>query len=77
MSESAARGPTTAPGGLAAKSESAPGVQPTVSAPSPAPHQEGYLSKLFGLGSGTAPSVLDRAPAAIDETHEYHPGSLR
>lgn len=75
MSESAARGPATAPGGLAVKSKSAPGAQSTVSAQSAASHQGGYLTKLFGLGSGTAPSVGDRTPA-IDETHDYHPGTL-
>ena len=41
-----------------------------------APQQGGYLSKLFGLGPGPVPATtIGRAPAAIDEAHEYHPGN--
>ena len=75
MSESkdnAARAPTAAPG-LAVKAESGPNIQPKNDAAGAAPNQGGYLSKLFGNGLGNAPSVVNRAPAPLDDAHEYHP----
>ena len=41
---------------------------------SAAPYQGGYLSKLFGLGAGTAAFATHAPSSAIDEAHEYHPG---
>lgn len=74
----AAQAPTAAPSGLALKADNAPNAQP-VNPDVGADSNQGYLSKLlgsgFGFGSGTAPSVIDRTPATVDEVHEYHPGN--
>lgn len=79
--DSAALGPpTAAPGGLAAKSDSAPNTQSANTAINAASNQ-GYLSKLlgsgFGFGSGTAPTAVGRTPATVDQAHEYHPGKTK
>lgn len=75
MSESkdtAARGPAAASVGL--KTESGVNMQTTNAALGVPRNQGGYLSKLFGLGSGTP--AVDRSPAAPrSEALEYHPGS--
>ena len=48
---------------------------PTASPPlSAAPYSGGYLSKLFGFGSGTGLSANHRPTGSMDEAHEYHPG---
>ena len=62
----------SAAGGVSRNSESTPSANTAVSA---APNQGGgYLSKLFGFGSGTGPSAVDRPSGAMDEAHDYHPG---
>ncbi|KAL3150908.1 hypothetical protein ABBQ32_000659 [Trebouxia sp. C0010 RCD-2024] len=75
MSEStdtAARGPPAASVGL--KTESGANVQTKNATLGVPRNQGGYLSKLFGLGSGKNPAVVDRSPAAPqDEAFEYHP----
>ncbi len=77
LKDSAARSQTAAPSGLSGKPE----INSTLPTASPAlntaPYQGGYLSKLFGFGSGTGPSATDRPHGAMDEAHEYHPGNLR
>lgn len=70
--DSSASGQSAAAAGLLRKPESTPSANSALSA---APNQGGgYLSKLFGFGSGTGPSAVDRPHGAMDEAHEYHPG---
>ena len=74
LKDSTTRSASAAPSGLSNKPE-ANSTLPTASpALSAAPYQGGYLSKLFGLGSGTGPSTFERPTGAMDEAHEYHPG---
>ena len=71
---SAATGQTFAASGLTGEAKGntgLPGGSPSVAAP----YQGGYLSKLFGIGSGTAPSATAHSANPIDEAHEYHPGT--
>ncbi|KAA6416752.1 MAG: hypothetical protein FRX49_13286 [Trebouxia sp. A1-2] len=71
LKEIAASGQSAAAGGLSRRPETTPSAHPALSA---APNQGGgYLSKLFGFGSGTGPSAADRPTGAMDEAHEYHP----
>lgn len=73
--DTAARGPPAATGGPAVKTESASSMQSTGSAFAPR-NQGGYLSKLFGIGSGKSSGIVDRSPAApLDQAPEYHPGN--
>ena len=72
LKDSRASGQSAAAGGLSRKPESTPSANPALG---PAPSQGGgYLSKLFGFGSGTGPSAVDRPNGAMDDAHDYHPG---
>lgn len=72
LKDSRASGQSAAAGGLSGKHESTPSASPALG---PAPSQGGgYLSKLFGFGSGIGPSAVDRPNGAMDDAHDYHPG---
>ena len=72
LKDSRASGQSAAAGGLSRKPESTPSASPALG---PAPSQGGgYLSKLFGFGSGIGPSAVDRPNGAMDDAHDYHPG---
>ena len=72
LKDSTASGQSAAAGGLSRKTEGSPIANPALSA---APNLGGgYLSRLFGFGSGTGPSAVDRPNGTMDEAHEYHPG---
>ncbi|DBB12446.1 TPA: hypothetical protein ACH3X3_005252 [Trebouxia sp. C0006] len=71
LKDSRASGQSAAAGGLSRKPESTPSASPALG---PAPSQGGgYLSKLFGFGSGIGPSAVDRPNGAMDDAHDYHP----